>query len=84
MNQATRVCVYKVSSDGFLGSQVFIYSAELFSDQRQERMAVAHRRRSAPPLPAATRQHLFYTTDTICIPKTQKGYSMGSLPRLRR
>ena len=43
-----------------------------FQIQRQERVAVGRRRRSAPPLPAATRQHLFYITCSICIPKTQK------------
>ena len=43
-----------------------------FQMKRQERVAVGRRRRSAPPLPTATRQHLFYTAGTNCIPKTKK------------
>ena len=43
-----------------------------FQIQRQERVAVGRRRHAAPPLQTATRQHLFYTTGTKCIPKTQK------------
>ena len=43
-----------------------------FQMKRQERVAVGRRRRSAPPLLTATRQHLFYTTGTNCIHKTKK------------
>ena len=46
-----------------------------FQMKRQERVAVGRRRRSTPPLPTATRQHLFYTAGTNCIPKTQRCFS---------